>query len=332
MDRRTFISGVALGLVGVPFGTVAQQPSKAARIGLLATASPKSPEYREAIDALWQGLRERGYVDGQNMVIEVRTADGKVERFSALAKELVGLKVDLLLAFNSISARAAQQATATVPIVVAVMGDPVGDRLVDSLAKPGGNVTGLTFVAPQLVPKRLALLSEALPKASRIAVLWHPGAYGEHTTSVMVKETEAAARTLGVRLQNVPVQGTGDFDRAFATISKEHPDAFFMLPSPMLFNERRRIVDFATRQRLPSMFAERAFVELGGLMSYGSNVNDMIRRSAYYVDNILKGAKPGDLPVEQPTKFELVINLKTTKAFGLTIPQSLLLRADEVIQ
>ena len=212
------------------------------------------------------------------------------------------------------------------------MGDPVGDGLVASLARPGGNITGLTFIAPQLVPKRLALLNEALPKASRVAALWHPGAYGERTMSDMIKETEAAARTLGVYLQRVAVNGPDDLDRAFSPIVKERADALFVLPSPMLFNERRRIVDFATRQRLPSMFAERAFVELGGLMSYGASINDMILRSAAYVDKILKGAKPGDLPVEQPTKLDFVVNLKTAKTLGLTISQSLLLRTDEVIQ
>ena len=331
-ERRAFISGIALSLLAVPPGTEAEPSSKVARIGLLGTASPGSPEYRAPMDALRQGLKERGYVDGQNVAIEVRTANGKVERFPALANELVGLKVDVIFAFNSIAARAAQQATATIPIVVAVMGDPVGDGLVASLATPGGNITGLTFLAPELVPKRLGLLSEALPRASHVAVLWHPAAYGERAMRDMMKKTEAAASTLGMHFQRVAVQGPDELERAFLAIVKERADALFVFPSPMLFNERRRIADFAAKQRLPSMFGERAYVEVGGLMSYGANINELIRRSAAYIDKILRGARPGDLPIEQPTRFELVVNLNAAKALGATMPQSLLLRADEVIQ
>jgi len=212
------------------------------------------------------------------------------------------------------------------------MGDPVGDGLVASLARPGGNITGLAFIGPQLVPKRLELLKEALPRVSRVAGLWHPGAYGERTLSEMMKEAEAAARTLGLHLRLVAVARPDELGQAFATIANEHDNALFVFPSPMLFTERRRIVELAAKQRLPSMSQDRGFVELGGLLSYGANITALSRRGAGYVDKILKGARPADLPVEQPTKFELVINLKTAKALGLTIPQSLLLRADQVIE
>ena len=284
------------------------------------------------LDAFRQGLRERGYVEGQNIVIEYRAADGKIERFPGLATELIRLKVDLIVAGNTPAARAVQQATTTIPLVVAAMGDPVGDGLVASLARPGGNITGSTFLGPELVPKRLEMLKAALPTVSRVAALWHPGAYSGRTMRDMLKETEAAARTLGVQLQLVEVRGPDEFDHAFSTMTRERAGALIVFPSPMLFGERRRIVDLAAKHRLPSMAVAREFVELGGLIAYGASINDLFRRAATYVDKILKGVKPADLPVEQPTKFELVINLKTAKALELTIPQSLLLRADEVIQ
>ena len=332
MNRQTFIRGVALGFVAVPLAAHAQQMTKVARIGYLATGPLESPEQRSGLDAFRQGLRELGYVEGQNIVVEVRHADGKIELFPSRAGELVRLKPDLIVATNTPAARAAQQATTTIPIVVPVMGDPVGDGLVANLARPGGNITGLTFIGPQLVPKRLALLKEALPTVSRVAGLWQPGAYGERTMSDMMKETEAAARTLGVQLRLVAVQGRDELDHAFAAIAAERTDALIVFPSPMLFTERKRIVDLAAKHQLPSMSMGKEFVEIGGLMSFGANITDLSRRGATYVDKILKGAKPADLPVEQPTKFELVINLKTARALGLTITQSLLLRADEVIQ
>jgi putative ABC transport system substrate-binding protein len=322
----------ALVLLAPRLAVDAQQPAKVARIGYLVTGSLESLETRMLLDAFRQGLRERGYVEGQNIVIEYRAADGKVERFPDLATELARLKVDLIVAQNTPAARAAQQATTTIPIVAAVMGDPVGDGLVASLARPGGNITGLTFLGPELVAKRLEVLKEALPRVSRVAVLWHPGAFGQRTTSDMLKATEAAAGTLGVQLQLVGVRGPDEFDRAFSTMIRERADALVVFPSPMLFNGRRRIVDLAAKHRLPSMSVAREFVELGGLIAYGASVNDLIRRSATLVDTILKGAKPADLPVEQPTKFELVINMKTAKALGVTIPQSLLARADQIIQ
>jgi putative ABC transport system substrate-binding protein len=246
--------------------------------------------------------------------------------------KLASLNLDLILAPNTPAARAAQRATTTIPIVVPVMGDPVADGLVASLAHPGGNITGLTFLGPELASKRLGLLKQALPNASRVAALWHPGAYGERTTREMLQATDAAARTPAVELQLVEVRGVDEFDRAFSAMTGNHADALIVLPSPMLFIERNHIVDLATKHRLPSISVAREFAEVGGLMAYGASLTDLQRRSATYVDKILKGAKPADLPVEQPTKFELVINLKTAKALGLTIAESFQLLADEVIE
>ena len=328
MDRRAFIGTLAGGLLA----TEAQPAGKVYRIGFLVIGSLTSLETRVVLDAFGRGLRERGYVEGQNIVIEYRSADQKIERFPGLVAELVRLKVDLIVAGNTAAARAAQQVTSTMPIVSFVMGDPVGDGLVASLTRPGGNITGLTFLGPGLNPKRLELLREAIPKISHVAALWHPSFFGERTNQEMLKEIEAAALTLGVRLQLVEVRGSDEFDRAFSTMAREHADALFVFPSGTLYFERRRIVALATKHMLPSMYAAKEYVELGGLISYGASINDLARRSATYVDKILKGAKPADLPVEQPTTFELVINLKTAKALGLTIPQSLLQRADQVIE
>jgi putative ABC transport system substrate-binding protein len=332
MDRRVFLGTLTGGLLTTPLAAEAQQAGKVARIGYLVTSLLESPEMRPRLEAFRQGLRERGYVEGQNIVIEYRVADGKIERLPSLANELARLKVDLIVAVATPAARAAQQATTTIPVVAVAMGDPVRDGLVASLARPGGNITGSTFLGPELVPKRLELLKEALPKVSRVAALWHPGAFGERTSQDMLKGTEAAARTLGVHLQLVEVRRPDELDRAFSTMTRERSDALIVFPSSMLFSERRRIVALVAKSRLPSMFNNRESVELGGLISYGTNLADLNRRAATYVDKILQGAKPADLPVEQPIKFELVINLKAAKALGLTIPPSLLGRADEVIQ
>jgi ABC-type uncharacterized transport system substrate-binding protein len=326
MKRREFIVLVG-GAAALPFATSAQQ-AKVPRIGYLVTGSLQSP----IVDAFRQGLQERGYVEGQNIVIEFRAAEGQMERFPALASELVRLKVDVIVAPNTPAARAVQQATTTIPVVVPVMGDPVRDGLVASLARPGGNITGLTFLGPELVPKRLVLLKQAVPTVFKVVALWHPGAYGERTMSDMMKQAEAAVRTLNVDLRLVAVQGPGELERAFSTIGEERADALIVFPSPMLFNERRRIVDLAAKRRLPSMAMGREFVELGGLMSYGASITDLNRRGAAYIDKILKGAKPAELPVEQPTKFELLVNLKTARELGLTIPREFLLLADEVIE
>jgi putative ABC transport system substrate-binding protein len=326
VKRRDFIV-IFMGVVAAwPRGLQAQRPKKVTRIGYLATSSSVGS------DAFLQGLRELGYVEGTNIVVEYRGAAGKIERLADVASELVRLGVDVIVAPNTPAARAVQQVTTSVPIVVPVMGDPVGDGLVASLGHPGGNITGLTFLGPELLPKRLALLKEALPTVFRVAGLWHPTAYGDPTMKSMMKETEAAAQALGVHLQLVSAQGPNELDQAFSIIAAERADALIVFPSPMLFNERTRIVDLAVKHRLPSMSMARELVELGGLMSYGASIPDLVRRAAAYVDNILKGAKPADLPVQQPTKFEFVINLRTAQALGLTIPQSILLRADEVIE
>ncbi len=330
--KRRDLATLAGGALAWPLVVCAQQPKKVARIGFLTTGSLKSSDAAVMFDAFRQGMRQRGYVEGQNLVIEVREADGKIERFPALADELVRLKVDVIVTSNSLNARAVQQATATIPIVVPVMGDPVGDGLVASLARPGGNITGLAFLGPELLPKRLALLKEVLPTASQVVALWHPGAYGARTMSDMMTEAEATAVSLGLHLRLVAVPGPDALDRAFSTIVGERADALIIFPSPMLFTNRKPIVDLATAQRLPLMAMAREFVELGGLIAYGASISDLHRRAASYVDKILKGAKPADLPVEQATAFELTINLKTANALGLTIPPSLLARADEVIE
>ena len=332
MRRRNFIQVIIGSTIIWPRAVDGQQVGNVPQIGYLVTGSLESSVVQRVADAFRQGLRERGYVEGQNIVIEYRGADGNIERFPGLAAELVSLKVAVIVVANTPAAHAAQQVTTTIPVVVPVMGDPVGDGLVASLARPGGNITGLTFLGPELVPKRMELLKEALPGISRVVVLWHPGANSERATKVMFRETEAAARALALQLRFADVRSADEIDRAFSAITAETADALVVLPSPMFFVERRRIVELATKNRLPSIFGGREFAEEGGLISYGASINDLFRRSATFVDKILKGAKPADVPVEQPTKFELVINLRTANALGLTIPQSLLLRADEVIE
>jgi ABC-type uncharacterized transport system substrate-binding protein len=328
VHRRDFL--IAAGaLLAAPLAAEAQQAAKVARIGYLSTnlaALPNRPE------AFRQGLRDLGYVEGRNLVIEYRYAEGKVEQLPALAAELVALKVDVIVASGTLAALAAKQATSTLPIVFSPAGDPVGSGLVTSLARPGGNVTGLSAFAPELVGKRLELLKQAVPGVSRVAVLWQPGAFGERAEMDTLKRAEVAARDLGVPLQFVEARGPADFDRAFSDMTRARAGALTVLASNMFNSERRRLVDLAAKNRLPALYSARELVDAGGLMSYGANLADLNRRAATYVDKILKGTKPADLPVEQPTKFELVINLKTAKALGLTIPQSVLARADEVIQ
>jgi putative ABC transport system substrate-binding protein len=328
IDRRAFIAG-AIAFSAAPLAAEAQQAVKIARIGYLVTNLATSPYLPEAFR---QGLRDLGYVEGRNLVIEYRDAEGKVERLPALAAELVALKVDVILAGGTPQALAAKQATRALPIVFAAAADPVTSGLVTSLARPGGNVTGLSQLAPELVGKTLELLTQAVPGVTRVAVLWQPGGLGERTEQNMLQEADVAARALGVRLQFVEARGPADFDRAFSDMTRARADALTVLTSTMFGNERRRLVDLAAKNRLPAVYPWRVGVDAGGLMSYGANLADMYRRAATYVDKILKGAKPADLPVEQPTKFELVINMKTAKALGLTIQPSLLGRADEVIQ
>jgi putative ABC transport system substrate-binding protein len=333
MKRRAFIGVVTGGLLGAPLAAEAQQAGKVYRIGLLMTGARAAlPETKASLDAVKQGLRDHGYVEGENILIEYRSAEGDVERFPGLATELARLKVDLIVAGSTPAGRAAHAATTTIPNIVMAMGDPVADGLVANLARPGGNVTGTAFLGPALISKQLELLEEALPRATRIAILWHPRAFAASTMRQMLNEAEAAARTLRNQLRFAEMRRPDDLERAFSTVIQEHPDALVVFPSAMLFTERARIVSLAAKHRLPSLFNNRPAVELGGLMSYSTNNLELLRRTGPYVDKILKGAKPGDLPVEQPTTFELVINLKTAKALGLTIPPSLLARADQVIE
>jgi ABC-type uncharacterized transport system substrate-binding protein len=329
MDRRdTVLALLALG--AAPLAAEAQQAAKVARIGYLSPSLASSPNLR---DAFLQGLRDLGYVEGRNVVIEYRDAEGELERLPALSAELVALKVDVIFVGGGTRVTlAAMQVTKTIPIVFTGVGDPVESGLVTSLARPGGNVTGLSSLGPGLVGKRLELLRQALPGVDRVAVLWLPGALGERTDKDMLTEADVAARALGVRLQFIEARGPDEFARAFSDMSSARVGALTVLPSNRFLREHRRLVDLAAKNQLPAVYTSREFVDAGGLMSYGANSADMHRRAANYVDKILKGAKPGDLPVEQPTKFELVINLKTAKALGLTIPRSVLARADEVIQ
>ena len=320
---------VAVSILAAPPAAEPQVAAKAPRIGYLTGNLATGLHLREAF---LHGLRDLGYVQDRNVVIEYRDAEGQYGRLPALAAELVALKVDVIVVTNTPAALAAKQATRTIPIVLAWVADPVGSGLVTSLARPGGNVTGLSFFAPELVGKRLQLLTEIVPRVSRVAALWHPGDLGELTEKQMRTEEDVAARALGVRLQVVEARGPEDFDRAFSDMTRAHMDAVIVQSTNIFFIERGRLVDLAARSRLPAMYQGREFVDAGGLISYTANVADLFRRAATYVDKILKGAKPADLPVEQPTKFELVINLKTAKALGLTIPPSLLLRADQVIE
>jgi ABC-type uncharacterized transport system substrate-binding protein len=324
------IAVLALSFFASPPAAEAQQAAKIPRIGYLALDRATSPHLTEAFR---QGLRDLSYVEGRNVVIEYRDAEGKPERLPALAAELVALKVDVIFAPGRPHALAAKQATRTVPIVFTGVSDPVTDGLVTSLARPGGNVTGLSLNPTlELIGKRLELLKQAVPGVTRVAILRQPGGQGERTETDSLKAAEVAARELGVRLQFVEARGPTDFDRAFSDMTRARVGALTGLGGSMFFNERRRLVNLAAKNRLPAVYPLRDYVDAGGLMSYGPNIADSFRRAATYVDKILKGAKLADLPVEQPTKFELVINLKAAKALGLTIPQSLLLRADQVIE
>ena len=328
VQRRDFLIAAGVLLVA-PLAAEAQQAAKIPRLGFLGNSATALAHLREAFV---EGLRDLGYVEGRNVVIEYRYAEGKVERFPALAAELVALKVAVIVALPTPAAQAAKQATKTIPIVFAGVGDPVTSGLVTSLARPGGNVTGLSGLGPELVGKCLEQLKQAVPGVSQVAVLWQPGGQGERTDRNNLKAAEVAARTLGVRLQLVEARGPTDFDRAFSDMTTARAGALTVLPSNMFNTERRHLVDLAAKNRLPAVYQFREYVDAGGLMAYGANLADLNRRAATYVDKILKGAKPADLPVEQPTKFELVINLKAAKEIGLTIPKSVLARADEVIQ
>ncbi len=330
--RRAIITSLlvlALGILSAPLGTDAQPPAKVPRIGFLSPSSPSDPRSQRRLEAFRRGLRELGYVERQNIDIEYRWAEAKYDRLPDLAAELVRLRVDIIVAAAVPAIQAAKEATRTIPIVMAIVIDPVATGLVASLARPGGNITGLSIMAPELVGKQLELLKEVVPKVSRVAVLWNPTNAG---SPPQLREAEVAARALGVRLQPLEARDPTEIDSAFAAMAKERAGALIVLVDSTLGDHRARIAALATRSRLPSMYGITEHAEAGGLMAYGPSLRDSFRRAATYVDKILKGAKPADLPVEQPTKFELVINLKTAKALGLTIPQSILIRADHVIQ
>jgi putative ABC transport system substrate-binding protein len=328
ISRRAFLGTVAGGLLAAPRAAEAQPAGKVWRIGFIQTAAPNEMEH--LTKALDEGLRELGYVEGRNVVFERRFAEGKQERLAALAAELVRLNVDVIVTGANPVIAAVKQATATIPVVMMVSRDPVGAGFIASLARPGGNITGFANdPTPEIIGKNLELLKEAAPRVSRVAFLWNPVPPGAGTYKNAV---ESAARKLGVTFQSVEVRGRNDFEGAFAAMVRERANGVVVAADPVLLGPRSQIVLLAARSRLPAVYALREFAEAGGLMSYGPNVADQFRRAAIYVDKILKGAKPGDLPVEQATKFELVINMKTAKALGLTIPPSLLLRADEIIQ
>jgi putative tryptophan/tyrosine transport system substrate-binding protein len=329
MKRIATLVAIILILVGCSAPAEAQQPKKVPRIGYLSSSDPVTESTRS--ETIRLALRERGYIDGQNIAIEYRYSDGKQDQQPELAGELVRLKVDIIVvAGGDTVIRSAQNATKTIPIVLTGSGsDPVKAGFVDSLARPGGNITGVTNLSRELGGKRLELLKEAVPKVARVAVLYDPAIPG--TTREVKEDLPAAARALGLTVRSWEVRAADDFDRVFAALSKERPDGLYAPGGGRPANEKR-IPGFALKSRLPSVYGIRAAVDAGGLMYYGADQADSYRRVAYYVDRILKGAKPADLPVEQPTKFELVINLKTAKQIGLTIPQSLLYRADKVIK
>ena len=336
MNRRTFLCGLTFGTLSAPFATVAQQAGKVYRIGWLGTYPPEEhAKARPGAIVNWnafvQGLREHGWIEKRDFVFERRYSWAEVARYPRLAAELVALKPDVVVtAAGDPAAHALKTATKTIPIVLAVSGDPVGAGLVTSLGRPGGNVTGLSIQATDAAGKRLELLREVLPKASRVAVLWN-ATYP--SKAIVFRETQQAARSLNITLQSVEVRSPRDFDGAFVAIAREKPDALITLSDgPLTLRHQREIVAFTTKHRLPMVSETAEFAEAGGLMTYGASLAALFRRAAFYVDQILRGTRPDSLPVEQPTKFELVINLKTAKALDLTIPQSLLLRADRVIE
>jgi putative tryptophan/tyrosine transport system substrate-binding protein len=316
---------LALSLFHAP---LAAETLKVQRLGILGTKASDAAEAH-----LWQafrsGLRERGWIEGENIALEFRWTEGEAARIPKLVDDLVRLKVDLIVARSSIWVQPAKEATSTIPIVFLTHADPVGLGHVASLAKPGGNITGLSEASVDTQGKRLELLTSAVPKINRVAVLWNPDT---PSNTPLLKAAEEAGRTLRIRLQAVAVRAGAELEGAFAAIARDHAQAVLVLGSAFVLAERQRLGELATRHRLPTMFQQREAVEAGGLMSYNADYADLYRRGATYVDKILKGARPADLPVEQPIKFDLVINLKTAKALGLKIPQSLLLRADEVIQ
>jgi putative ABC transport system substrate-binding protein len=326
--RIGFAVVLAIGIAAAPLTVEAQQPGKTYRVGILTNNASDPAEAR-----LWQafrsGLRERGWIEGQNIQIEFRSAEGNTGRLPELAADLVRLKVDLIVARSSLFVQPAKEATSSIPIVFVVHADPVRTGHVASLARPGGNITGLANLNTDLAPKELELLSAAVPVAKRIAVLWNPDT-PSHTPTL--KAVEEAGRTLRMQLQPVGARTSADLEGAFTAMARARAQALLVLGSPIFFTVRQRVAELAIAHKLPTMLDSSPYVEAGGLMSYSPNYDDLYRRGAIYVDRILRGSKPADLPVEQATKFELVINLKTARALGLTIPQSVLGRADQVIE
>jgi putative tryptophan/tyrosine transport system substrate-binding protein len=318
-------------LVSSSLGKAAAQPQeKVPRVGYLNPGSPSDPLSQRRLEAFRQGLRELGYVEGRNIVIESRWAEGQYDRYPALAADLVRSKVDVIVAQSGAATQSAQQATRTIPIVMSLVNDPVGSGLVPSLAHPGGNVTGLTIMSPDLVGKQLQLLREVAPAVSRVAVLRHPD---NPASTAQSREAQSAARALGLRVQILEARGPHEIDSAFAAMTRERAGALLIIPDGVFQIHRRQIAELAAKRHLSSIYGgTTGYAEAGGLLDYGPNPLELKRRAATFVDKLLKGAKPGDLPVEQPTKFELVVNLRTAKAIGLTIPTSVLQRADQILE
>jgi putative ABC transport system substrate-binding protein len=329
VDRRRFLLTSLAGAFAAPLAGEGQHAANIPRVGFLSPSSLSDPRTSRYFQALRQGLRELGYVEGQNIAIESRWAEGQYSRLPSLAVELVRLKIMVLVTYGGVATQAAKQATATIPIVMAVVQEAVSTGLASSLARPGGNITGMSSMSPELVEKQLQILKEVVPKVSRVALLGNPAQPGH---APQVRHAQDTARVLGVGLQLLEARDPREIDKAFAAITTERTNAVIVLPDSMLLDHRTQIAYLATRGRLPMISALRDHAEAGGLMAYGPSISDTFRRAATYVDKILNGAKAGDLPIEQPTKFELVINLKTAKALGLTIPQSVLARADQVIE
>jgi putative ABC transport system substrate-binding protein len=329
LNRRRFLGTLSVSLLAAPVVVEAQQTATMRRIGLLFPTSLSDPRTARFVEAFRQGLRELGYAEGQNVVIESRFAEGDWNKVSGLVAELVRAKVEVIVTYTTPATQAARHSTTTIPIVVAAVIDPVAAGLVASLAHPGGNITGLSQMVPELVAKQLQVLKELAPKISRVALLGNPSNVGN---APQVRHAQDAARALGIRLQPLEARSPSEIESAFAAMTTERAGAMVVLIDSMLIDHRTRIAGLAARHRLPMVSGIREIAEAGGIMSYGPSVADMFRRAAAYVDKILKGAKPGDLPVEQPIMFELVINVRTAKALGLTIPRSLLLRADHVIE
>jgi len=327
MNRRAFLTGLG-AVLAAPFGAEAQQAGKVAKIGLLTPSSPAGSGH--LVEAFRQGLLERGYIEGKTFVLEARFGDGRSERLAQLARELVRWKADVVVTSTDAATAAVRRQTSTMPIVMAFGTDPVGTGFVASLGRPGGNVTGLSNITAELGGKRLELLKDAVPQLLRVAFLWNPDVRG---AVLDYKETEARARSLRLELHSIEVSIAEDVDRAFASLTGERVQGFIVAAANIvMFAKREAIAQFAQSNGLASMYAAKEYVDAGGLMSYGASVSDMFRRSAFYVEKILKGARPAELPIEQPTKFELVINVKTAKALRLRVPPSLLLRADHVIE